>query len=60
MGGVMGLGAKDAVTPFGKPEALSDVEALKPLRHVTVIVLVPNWPAATVREAGEAEMEKSG
>src|SRR4029453_4951392 len=60
IGGVMGLGAKEAVTPFGSPEALRVLAALNPLRLVTVIVLVPNPPAGIVSDAGGAAMEKSG
>ena len=43
-GGVTGLGEKAAVTPLGKPEALSVVAELKPPVLVTVIVLVPLVP----------------
>ena len=40
-GGVTGFGENAAVTPLGRPDALSVVTALKPLRLVTEIVLVP-------------------
>jgi hypothetical protein len=43
-GGVMGLGENAAVTPLGRPEALSVVAELKPFWLVTVIVLVPLVP----------------
>lgn len=59
-GGVTGLGENAAVTPLGKPEAVSVVAELKPLRLVTVMVLVPLEPCTTVTELGEADSEKSG
>ena len=43
-GGVTGLGENAAVTPLGKPDALSVVAELNPFRLVTVIVLVPFDP----------------
>jgi hypothetical protein len=59
-GGVTGFVENVAVTPLGSPEALSVVAELKPLRLVTVIVLVPVPPCVTVTELGEAPIEKSG
>ena len=59
-GGVTGLVENDAVTPLGKPEALSVVAELNPFRLVTVIVLFPLEPCVTVSEDGEAERLKSG
>jgi hypothetical protein len=59
-GGVTGLVANDAVTPLGRPLALSVVAELKPPELVTVIVLVPVPPVFTVREAGEALTVKLG
>jgi len=59
-GGVTGLVEKAAVTPLGKPEALSVVAALKPFKLVTVIVLVPFEPCVMVSEEGEADTLKSG
>lgn len=59
-GGVTGLVENAAVTPLGKPEALSVVAALKPFRLVMVIVLVPFEPCVMVREEGEAPTVKSG
>ena len=59
-GGVTGFVANVAVTPLGKPEALSVVAELNPFKLVTVIVLVPLEPCATVTELGEADSEKSG
>lgn len=59
-GGVTGFGENDAVTPLGKPEALSVVAELKPFRLVTVMVLVPFEPCVMVSALGEAPTEKSG
>ena len=59
-GGVTGLGENAAVTPLGKPLALSVVAELNPLRLVIVIVLVPFDPCVMVSELGEAPMVKSG
>ena len=53
-GGVTGLGENAAVTPLGNPEALSVVAALKPLRLLMVIVLVPFPPCVMVSEEGDA------
>ena len=58
--GVTGLVENFAVTPVGRPVALSVVAELKPPVLVTVIVLVPLAPWVTVREAGEAAMVKFG
>jgi len=59
-GGVTGFVENAAVTPEGKPDALSVVAALNPLRLVTVMVLVPFPPWVTVTEEGEALTLKSG
>ena len=59
-GGVTGLVENAAVTPPGKPEALSVVAELKLFKLVMVMVLVPLEPWAMVREEGEAPMVKSG
>src|SRR6266436_10044810 len=59
-GGVTGLVENAAVTPLGKPVALSVVAELKPFRLVMVMVLVPLETWAMVREEGEAAMLKSG
>jgi hypothetical protein len=59
-GGVTGLVENAAVTPVGKPEAVSVVAALNPLRLLTVIVLVPFEPWGIVSEEGEAATVKSG
>src|SRR5258708_15010574 len=59
-GGVTGLVENAAVTPLGKPDALSVVAELKPLRLVMLMVLVPLEPWLMVSELGEAAIEKSG
>src|SRR5271157_5859804 len=59
-GGVTGLVEHAAVTPVGRPVALSVVAELKLFWLVMVIVLVPLLPCITVREAGEALMVKFG
>jgi hypothetical protein len=58
--GVTGLVENVAVTPLGKPLALSVVAELKPPVLVTVIVLVPLEPCVTVTEAGDALTLKFG
>jgi hypothetical protein len=59
-GGVTGLVENAAVTPVGKPVAVSVVAELKPPVLVMVIVLVPLAPWVTVTEVGEAAMVKFG
>ncbi len=59
-GGVTGLVENAAVTPLGRPEALSVVAESKPLRLVMLMVLVPLEPWLMVSELGEAAIEKSG
>ena len=59
-GGVTGLVENAAVTPLGKPEALSVVAALKPFKLVTVMVLVPFEPCVMASEEGAAPTVKSG
>ena len=59
-GGVTGLVENAAVTPEGRPEALSVVAELNPPVLVTVIVLAPLLPCVTVSEVGEAETLKAG
>jgi hypothetical protein len=54
------LGAKEAVTPPGRPEADKLTLELKPFWGVTVIVLVPLVPCTTARLLGAAESEKFG
>lgn len=50
-------GLNDAVTPVGRPLAVSATEPLNPLIGVTVIVLVPLAPATTLRLLGAADSE---
>jgi hypothetical protein len=59
-GGVTGLVENVAVTPLGRPLALSVVAESNPPVLVTVIVLVPLAPCVTVTEAGEALTLKFG
>jgi hypothetical protein len=58
--GVTGLVENAAVTPLGKPEALSVVAELNPPVLVIVIVLVPLAPCVTVTDVGDAAMLKFG
>jgi len=51
------VGLKDAVTPAGNPDADKLTLPVKPLVGLTVIVLVPLPPCATVTLVGEAESE---
>jgi hypothetical protein len=57
---VAGFVLKDAVTPFGKPDADKLTLPLKPLRGVTVSVLAPLVPCVTVKLLGEADSAKFG
>ena len=57
---VVGLVAKPAVTPVGRPEAARVTLPVKPLVGLTVIVLVPLDPCATLRVLGEADNVKLG
>jgi hypothetical protein len=59
-GGVTGLVEKVAVTPEGKPDALSVVAESKPPVLATVMVLVPLLPCVTVTDVGEALTLKAG
>jgi len=56
---VVGLGANPVVTPAGIPLALSVTLPVKLPEGVTVMVLVPVPPRATVTLLGEAESPKS-
>ena len=58
--GVTGLVENAAVTPVGRPVAVSVVAELKPPVLVMVMVLVPLAPWVTVTDAGEAPMVKFG
>jgi len=50
---------KEAVTPVGRPDAESATVPVNPFVGVTLMVLVPLAPCATVTEEGEAERLKS-
>jgi len=56
---VVGLGLNDAVTPEGNPDADKVTLPVKPLRSVSVMVLVPLEPCVTLTLPGEADSEKS-
>jgi hypothetical protein len=51
-------GLKDAVTPFGRPDADKLTLPVKPFRGATAMVLEPLNPWATVRLLGDAERLK--
>ena len=57
---VAGFGLNDAVTPVGRPDAARVTVPVNPFVGVTLMVLVPLAPCATVTEEGEAERLKSG
>jgi hypothetical protein len=57
---VAGFGLNPAVTPLGKPEALSVTLPLKLFKGLTVMVLVPLLPWVVVTLVGEAESVKFG
>src|SRR5258708_32917333 len=57
-GGVTGLAEKAAVTPLGRPEALSVVAELNPFTLVTVTVLEAFEPRATLTALGETATVK--
>src|SRR5260221_10595244 len=59
-GGATGLVEKAAVTPLGRPEALSVVAELNPFTLVTGMVLEPFEPRATLTALGEAATVKPG
>jgi hypothetical protein len=59
-GGVTGFVEKEAVTPLGRPVALSVVAPLKLLRLVRVTVVLPLPPWTTATDEGETAMVKSG
>ena len=52
---VAGFGLKEAVTPFGSPEAASVTSPENPLIGVMVIVLVPWLPCVMVKLLGLAD-----
>jgi hypothetical protein len=51
---VVGLVAKDAVTPLGRPDAVRVTASLNPFAPVTMMLLVPLAPCVTVKVGGEA------
>jgi len=53
-------GLNDAVTPLGKPEADKLTLSLKPLSGVTLMVLEPLLPWATLSKLGDAKSVKLG
>ena len=55
---VAGFTLNEAVTPVGNPEAASVTLPENPFTGVTVIVLLPLLPLATVRAVGDAERLK--
>ena len=59
-GGVIGFGENAAVTPLGRPEAVSVVDELKLFWLVTVIVLGALEPCCTVTLLGDAETVNPG
>jgi hypothetical protein len=54
------VGEKLVVNPLGEEDAESDTVPVKPLRALTVIVEVPEYPLLIISDVGEAEIEKSG
>ena len=54
---VAGFGLNAAVTPFGKVETAKVTPPVKPPWGVTVMVLEPLAPCATLRLLGAAESE---
>ena len=59
-GGVTELGTNPQVTPLGRPVQVRPTALLKPPVEVTVQVLPPLPPCATVKAAGLHETLKSG
>ena len=59
-GAGMGFGLKLTVTRPPWPEADNEIAELKPFKAVVLIVELPELPRATVSEAGEALILKSG
>lgn len=56
----VGLGAKDAVTPLGSPEAVNVTLPLKPPAPVIVMLLDPLVPCARVMPVGHGNRVKLG
>ena len=59
-GGVSDVGLNAHVTPAGRPVQDRPTAELKPLRLVTVTVLLPLAPCTTLSVPGEAAIVKSG
>jgi hypothetical protein len=57
---VVFAGLKDAVTPFGRPDAARLTPPLKPLSGPTARVLTPLFPCTRLRLLGDAERVKFG
>jgi hypothetical protein len=57
---VVGLVAKDAVTPLGRPEAARVTLPVNPPRSVTVTVSVEPMPVVSERLVGDAASVKPG
>jgi hypothetical protein len=58
--GASEVGEREAVTPEGRPETVSDTTESKPSLLPTVMVLVPDAPCAIDRLVGESDTEKDG
>lgn len=52
------MGAKDAVTPLGRPEAEKVTALLNPFVPITEMVLVPMLPCAISMPVGEGDSAK--
>ena len=52
------VGLKLTVTPLGAPEADNEIADLNPPLAVVVIVELPEFPVATLTDAGEAATVK--
>jgi hypothetical protein len=59
-GGVTVAGKKPHVAPAGNPEQANETAESNPLVVVTKTVVLPLDPPVTVREEGDAAMEKFG
>ena len=57
--GVTVAGEKEHDAPDGSPEQLNDTAELKPFWGVTVMDVVPVWPAVTESDETDAAKEKS-
>ena len=59
-GAAIELGLKLAVTPVGRPEAVSATAELKPPVTAVEMVVLPEFPCVIVRFGGEAVTVKFG